>query len=263
MTNPTPSLFTNTIPLVGNAINESGGSVTPGQLLYINGVEPAGFTVGLASNDTASAYAALVALSPAADEGVLQVAPLDQALTGVLDTHLAAVGAPVYLSTGGAMTLTPPTGNTFVQIVGYVSVVSATVGVVQLLPSAILKSVGSAQQTSGSTGFAFDFAEYSASGAIAIPAAPVLAVRSLLSAGPLSMTLALPSAGQEGTVMIITAETAQAHVVLAAGGDNAFNNVDLDTATFGGAIGDSMVLVAINGHWNVVTLTNVVLSDAV
>ncbi len=45
--------------------------------------------------------------------------------------------------------------------------------------------------------------------------------------------------------------------------DNAFNAVDTDTATFGGAIGDSITLVAINGFWNVVSAKNVTLSDAV
>ncbi len=258
--NPTPSLFSNTIPLVGNAINESGGGIAVGQLLFVNGVEPAGFTVGLADNATASAFAQYVALTSGADESVIQIAPLNQALTGILDTSGGAVGDPVYCGLAGAMTLTPPTGNTFVQIVGYVSVVSATVGVVQLLPQPILTSTGSGQQTSGSTGLAFNFAEYSANGAIAVPTTPLLAVRSLLSGGALAMTLASPVAGNEGTVMVITAETAQAHVVTTNPSTDFYNHTTNNTATFGGAIGDSITLVAINGFWNVVAAKNVTLS---
>jgi hypothetical protein len=98
-------------------------------------------------------------------------------------------------------------------------------------------------------------ATYSANGAIAI--APGVAKLTKGTAG--AFTLAAPAAGDEGTVMIITSQTAAAHTVTLTEG---FNNggSGADVATFGGAIGDNMVIVAVNAHWNVVSLRNVTLA---
>lgn len=75
-----------------------------------------------------------------------------------------------------------------------------------------------------------------------------------------ALTLADPAASDEGTVIIITAETAFAHTVSNAAGSG-FNagGAASDVATFGGAIGDSIVIIAINGKWNVLSLRNVTL----
>ena len=76
-----------------------------------------------------------------------------------------------------------------------------------------------------------------------------------------AMTLAAPTAGtDDGKILVIVAATAFAHT-----GTNAspgFNNAGAsgDVATFGGAIGDSMQVVAYNGRWHVVSLRNVTLA---
>ena len=93
-------------------------------------------------------------------------------------------------------------------------------------------------------------------GAIAI--AP--GVVKITKAGIAALTLADPAAGDEGTVMIITAATAFAHTVSNAAGSG-FNSGGAlsDVATFGGAIGDTMVIVAVALKWHAVSLRNVVL----
>lgn len=99
--------------------------------------------------------------------------------------------------------------------------------------------------------------EYSANGAIALPTS-MLTVVNLTKAGVAAMTLADPTAAIEGAIMVINTETAQAHTVTNTTG---FNGAGAggDVATWGGAIGDGMVLVALNAKWNVVVLKNVTL----
>lgn len=98
---------------------------------------------------------------------------------------------------------------------------------------------------------------YAASGAIAVASG----VAVLILNGAMAMTLVAPVNGgptdQAGTTIIITSGSPYAHVVTqtAPGFNNAFT-----TATFGGAIGDSLTIVAVNGIWNVIANTNVVLS---
>lgn len=73
-------------------------------------------------------------------------------------------------------------------------------------------------------------------------------------------TIADPTAAQEGTVMIITSQTAAAHTVTYS--TTGFNGAGTsgDVATFGGAIGDCLVIVAINAKWNVISAKNVTLA---
>ena len=84
---------------------------------------------------------------------------------------------------------------------------------------------------------------YVASGAI-----PVLpGTAGLGSAGVLAMTLAQPTAAQDGTQIFVTAETTHAHTITtAASGINGSKHV----VTFA-AQGDGVVLEAINAVWNV------------
>lgn len=97
--------------------------------------------------------------------------------------------------------------------------------------------------------------EYAANGALTIANGTHNITKSA-SAGV--MTLAAPSAGEEGIRMLITTETAQAHTVTVTAGFNGAGS-GADVATFGGAIGDCMEIIAINGKWNVISLRNVTL----
>lgn len=96
---------------------------------------------------------------------------------------------------------------------------------------------------------------YAANGALTISHG----THKLTKAGVNAMTLASPVAGDEGIRMLITAQTANAHTVTCAAG---FNNAGAggDVATFGGAVGDCMEVVAINAIWNVISLKNVTLA---
>lgn len=98
-------------------------------------------------------------------------------------------------------------------------------------------------------------ADYATDGAIGITEGT--AELSKGSAG--AYTLAAPTAADEGKRLTITAKTAQAHTVTQT--TPGFNGAGsaADVATFGGAIGDNMVVVAVNSKWNVVTLRNVTL----
>jgi hypothetical protein len=101
--------------------------------------------------------------------------------------------------------------------------------------------------------------EYAASGAIALPTA-ALSVVNLTKAGVAAMTLANPTSAQEGCILVINTETAQAHTVdnSAGAGFNA-GGAGADVGTFGGAKGDGFVLIALNNVWNVVVSKNVTL----
>ena len=101
-------------------------------------------------------------------------------------------------------------------------------------------------------------AVYTADGAISEKSGVVL----IGGGGAKSMTLAAPIEGEDdGKMLIISAITAQAHTVTQATPE--FNGIDdgnNDVATFGGAIGDSMVIVAYGGVWYVVNLRNVTIA---
>jgi hypothetical protein len=93
-------------------------------------------------------------------------------------------------------------------------------------------------------------------GAITIQNAYVV----LSKAGAGAITLAAPTAGtHDGIVIEVIAISAQAHVIT--GGVDGFNaKGSSGTATFGGAIGDSVTFRAYNGHWYTVALVNVTIA---
>ncbi len=86
-------------------------------------------------------------------------------------------------------------------------------------------------------------------GAITIPSGVVI----LNKAGVVAATLAAPQG--DGLVLHIVSETAQAHTVdLATSG---VNGTSADVGTFGGAIGDGVLLVSHGDHWYSLANTNV------
>lgn len=95
----------------------------------------------------------------------------------------------------------------------------------------------------------------SANGALTIAEGMVAITKS----GVCALTLAAPAAAQNGLRMTIVATTAHAHTVTHT--DPGFNGAGTsgDVATFGGAVGDSMEIVAYGGKWHVITLRNVTL----
>ncbi len=88
---------------------------------------------------------------------------------------------------------------------------------------------------------------YAAAGAIAVASGTA----AINGAAALAMTLAAPSAAQDGTKILITAATAHAHTVTTpALGINGVHHI----VTYA-AIGDGILLEAVNGTWNQVSLT--------
>lgn len=94
---------------------------------------------------------------------------------------------------------------------------------------------------------------YGASGAILIPNEDARIFINKASAA--AMTLALPSTAQDGLTLTIQAGTAAAHTVTTPTATGFKNTTG--TATFGGAIGDCMVIQAYKGLWLPVVATNV------
>ena len=95
---------------------------------------------------------------------------------------------------------------------------------------------------------------YGAAGAIT----PEPGLHRLLAASAAAMTLVAPRADQDKVELTILACAAQAYTVTL--GSGYFNGATHDTATFGGAIGDVLRLVASGGSWMVVVAKNVTLS---
>lgn len=79
------------------------------------------------------------------------------------------------------------------------------------------------------------------------------------SGGALAMTLAAPAVYQNGVTMVLMASTAQAHTVTYTAGFWG-NTSSSDVATFGGAIGDFLVVEAVNGAWRVLSQKNVTIA---
>jgi len=92
----------------------------------------------------------------------------------------------------------------------------------------------------------------------AITSAPGVIV--ITKASPLgSSTLATPTVtAHDGYILTIVAGTAAAHVVSCASGK--VNGGSITTLTFGGAIGDSVTMVAYQGVWYVISNINVTIS---
>lgn len=85
---------------------------------------------------------------------------------------------------------------------------------------------------------------YTVSGAITVKPGVVL----LGCTGACAMTLANPTTEQNGMMMLIIASTAQAHTVTNTTGFDG-GTTTRDLATYGGAVGDFMQLIAVNGVW--------------
>jgi hypothetical protein len=94
-------------------------------------------------------------------------------------------------------------------------------------------------------------ATYSDSGAIAEIAGGIV---ELTKAGVSAMTLAAPAA--DGVVLVITSKTAQAHTITITAGLYGLG-AGSDVGTFGGAIGDCVVLASRNGAWTQMSSVNV------
>lgn len=95
----------------------------------------------------------------------------------------------------------------------------------------------------------------SADGAIAVKSGIVAITKGTAAA----LTLASPTdVTDDGKRLLITATTAAAHTVTLTAGFNG-GSTGTDVATFGGAIGDNMEIVAYGGKWLVVSLRNVTL----
>jgi hypothetical protein len=95
---------------------------------------------------------------------------------------------------------------------------------------------------------------YTANGAITIQPGT-----QFLNGSGLAMTLADPTTAQNGTVMVILATDATAKTITYTAGFNG-GTTARDVATFGGAIGDNLVIIANNGVWWVISTRNVTLA---
>jgi hypothetical protein len=99
-----------------------------------------------------------------------------------------------------------------------------------------------------------------ANGAISIPTANTTYY--ITKAGVAAMTLADPTATtHDGLTLTFVATTASAHTLSNAAGSG-FNDAGAsgDIGTFGGAIGDNIVITAYQGKWLVVSKTNVTIA---
>lgn len=110
--------------------------------------------------------------------------------------------------------------------------------------------------TSGSPDFAVAQlgVTYTAAGAITIQPG-----QHFISGTTLAMTLANPSVAQNGMIMIISAANASAHTLTYTAGFNG-GTTARDVATFGGAVGDNIVVYANAGVWWVISTRNVTLA---
>ncbi len=79
------------------------------------------------------------------------------------------------------------------------------------------------------------------------------------SGGGLAMTLAAPALWQNGTTMVLMASTAQAHTITYTAGFEG-DTTGSDVATYGGAVGDFLVIQAVNGAWRVLSAHNVTIA---
>lgn len=120
---------------VVNVCNKSGGNFAANQLLYISGFDA---TLGLpivskADADTNATGAQYI--NPEAIANGKKGLVYEKYEVGGLNTNAGAVSDKVYLSaTAGGWTLTPPNGaDQVVQVVGFITVKSATVGKIVFL----------------------------------------------------------------------------------------------------------------------------------
>lgn len=94
-------------------------------------------------------------------------------------------------------------------------------------------------------------------GAVAIANGTVVFTK----AGVAAMTLAAPTAAQEGTTIVFTSGTANAHTLTATGlVEDGITGGAKDLATFAAFIGSSLTLQAVNLKWHVISLNACVIS---
>lgn len=101
-----------------------------------------------------------------------------------------------------------------------------------------------------------DTVMYGENGAIAVPTKDTRVILDKASAA--TMTIGDPSKASDGIEVTIVAATAAAHTVANTTGYNA-GGTTVDTATFGGAIGDNFTIMAVGGTWVTTNTVNVTL----
>lgn len=98
---------------------------------------------------------------------------------------------------------------------------------------------------------------YSANGALAVSQHTA----TLTKAGVAAMTLAAPTVAQEGTLITVVSQTANAHTITATGLiDDGVTGGSKTTATFAAFAGASIVLMASNLKWAVISKNTVTIS---
>jgi len=148
-------------------------------------------------------------------------------------------GAPVYGAAGGKIS---SVANPNIE--GYaLEAAAANNDVIEVLP---VNAPGSNTVTA-----------YDANGALAI--APGTAT--LTKAGVNAMTLAAPTVAQEGLILRVVSQTANAHTITATGLiDDGVTGGSKTTATFAAFAGASIELMASNLKWAVISRNNVTVS---
>ena len=107
-----------------------------------------------------------------------------------------------------------------------------------------------------------DIVTYGQDGAIAVPVEPIT-VAYLAKSGAGAFTLAAPSLALNGVLLILTSQTAAAHVVTAPALLNTgASGSPFGTATFPAFVGASVSLIAQNGSWNVQTTQGAIVFTA-
>jgi hypothetical protein len=118
------------------AKNDSGGTMTRGQVVYINGLNGTVPTVDLARADSASTMPAfgLVWSATANDQAEVQIVTFGQ-LEDTNTSGLTPLGSTLYVSaaTAGALTVTAPSGESnLIQNIGKVVRVDASAGIIRV-----------------------------------------------------------------------------------------------------------------------------------
>lgn len=114
--------------------NKTGVSISAGKMVYISGFDATlnKPTITLADKDTSAKVAQFITKNAIANNKTGFVHE-KMILTGQ-NTNAGVVGDPVYLGDSGAWTLSAPTGADMIQqIVGFITVKSATVGKILFL----------------------------------------------------------------------------------------------------------------------------------
>jgi len=123
-------------PVLFTAKNDTGSTITKGQVLFISGAAASGDvpTVGLADADNSAAMPAFgMAFADANDNAEVTVVTFGT-ITG-LDTSSYSAGDTVYVSTtAGDLTATPPAGeSSLIQNMGVVVRVHASAGTIKII----------------------------------------------------------------------------------------------------------------------------------